>query len=155
MTAHNGADKRLAEAKHIFKSGQDVGNVTASADPLCREGRAHAQIQGSADAPCSVVPIIVWGDAHMCAHKGRQLRSPRNKTWSCINTLPPRSSPRDWSILSYLSCKTLPTAPRCRTEGNLFWVHLRTVNTKQMLYHGDLLTGSPCEPDQTDLQCTE
>lgn len=54
MTAHNGADESFVEAKRIFRSGKDVGNVTENADPLSREGRNDARIQGSADTPCSL-----------------------------------------------------------------------------------------------------
>lgn len=59
MIAHCGADESLAEAKNHFQTAEDVGNVTASADPLSRQRQNLAlELKKSQDAPCSSGPII-------------------------------------------------------------------------------------------------
>lgn len=133
MTAHNGADESLAEAKHIFKSVKES----------CR--RRHRERDCWPTFPWRKNPhsdsrkrrrpellgsIIVWGDAHMCVHKGRQRRRPRKKTGSCVNTLPPRSGPdTDQHAFNAKHPPRLHGAEE-RQPLNLDWGHFRTSNAK-------------------------
>lgn len=57
MTAHKGADENLAEAKRIFTRCEDVGNVTANADPLSCSGNRRR--------PVLLGQIMVRGDARV------------------------------------------------------------------------------------------
>lgn len=139
MTAHNGADESLAEAKHLFKGVKESWRRRrrerdCECWPTFLGWKNRRSDSRKRRRLVLLGPIIVWGDAHMCMHKGRQLRRPWNKTWSCPSSLPPRSGPEtDQYAFPAKHSPRLHSAAQKKDNlwiRTLFWVHFRTSNTK-------------------------